>query len=141
MWARPSLIGENALGMSLKPFGNSWGNLYTKFAILDIKFCFTCGESELYWNIAKFPNIMTRIEGPNNGLHFLLLALNFVHKWYSQNWHCSSLRQFTSIQNHSSKTRLIRAPNFVLLKVRNSGNNWIQVRSRKPGFEGVSKKF
>ena len=27
---------------SLKSFGNSWGNSYTKFAILDIKFCFAC---------------------------------------------------------------------------------------------------
>ena len=32
----------------LKSFGNSWGNSYTKFAILDIKFRFTCGESGLY---------------------------------------------------------------------------------------------
>ena len=29
--------------LSLKLFGNSWGNSYTKFAILDITFCFTCG--------------------------------------------------------------------------------------------------
>ena len=27
----------------LKSFGNAWGNLYTKFAILDITFHFTCG--------------------------------------------------------------------------------------------------
>ena len=29
--------------LSLKSFGNSWGNSYTKFAILDITFRFTCG--------------------------------------------------------------------------------------------------
>ena len=29
--------------LSLKSFGNSWGNLYTKFSILDITFRFTCG--------------------------------------------------------------------------------------------------
>ena len=47
--------------LSLKLFGNSWGNSYTKFAILDITFRFTCGESDLYYNIAKFQNIMTKI--------------------------------------------------------------------------------
>ena len=29
--------------LSLKSFGNSWGNSYTKFAILDITFHFACG--------------------------------------------------------------------------------------------------
>ena len=47
----------------LKSFGNSGGNSYTKFAILDIKFPFTCGESDLYYNIVKFQYIMTRIVG------------------------------------------------------------------------------
>ena len=46
---------------SLRSFGISWGNAYTKFAILDIKFPFTCGKSYLYLNIVKFQNIMTRI--------------------------------------------------------------------------------
>ena len=32
--------------------------------------------------------------GPNFSLHFLLLALIIVHKWYSQIWYCSSLCQF-----------------------------------------------
>ena len=45
----------------LKLFTNSWGNLYTKFAILDITFHFTCGESDLYQNIVKFQNIMTKV--------------------------------------------------------------------------------
>ena len=47
--------------LSLKLFGNSWGNSCTKFAILDITFRFTFGESDLYYNIAKFQNIMTKI--------------------------------------------------------------------------------
>ena len=33
---------------------------YTKFVIPDIKFGFTCGESDLYQNIVKCQNIMTR---------------------------------------------------------------------------------
>ena len=34
--------------LDLKWLGNSLGNLYTKFAILDIKFRLTCGETDLY---------------------------------------------------------------------------------------------
>ena len=34
--------------LSLKSIGNSWGNLYSKFAMLDITIRFTCGESDLY---------------------------------------------------------------------------------------------
>ena len=30
-----------------KPFGSSSGNSYAKFALLDIKFRYTCGESNL----------------------------------------------------------------------------------------------
>ena len=78
--------------------------------------------------------------GRNDGLHFLLLALNVVHKWYSQIGYCSNLRQFASVQSHSSKTRPITVSNFVLLKVSNSGDKWIQVRSRKPDFQGVLKQ-
>ena len=77
--------------------------------------------------IIKFPNIRTRIEGPNYGLHFLLLALIVVHKWYNQIWYCSSLCQFPSFQSHSSKTRPITGSNFVFLKVSYSGDNWIRV--------------
>ena len=47
--------------LSLKSFGNLFGNSYIKFAILDIKVPFTCGESDLYWNIVKFQNFLTRI--------------------------------------------------------------------------------
>ena len=43
--------------LSPKLFGNS----YTKFAILVITFPFSCGESDLYWNIVKFQIVMTRI--------------------------------------------------------------------------------
>ena len=34
---------------------------YNKFVILDTNVRFNCGESDLFWNIAKFQNIMTRI--------------------------------------------------------------------------------
>ena len=62
VWAQSPSIGE----------GKSWGDSYTKFAILGIKFRFTCGESDLYLNSTngksdlylnstKFQNIMTRI--------------------------------------------------------------------------------
>ena len=42
-------------------FGNSWGNSYTKFFILDIKFLFTCGEWKLFYDIVNFWNIVIRI--------------------------------------------------------------------------------
>ena len=35
---------------SLKPFDNSWGNFYTMFFILNLKHCFTCGESIPYFS-------------------------------------------------------------------------------------------
>ena len=34
--------------VSLKSFGNPWGNSYTKFAILDITLRFTCAWAGLY---------------------------------------------------------------------------------------------
>ena len=34
--------------LSLKLFCNSWGSSYTKFIVLDIKFRFNCGKSDLY---------------------------------------------------------------------------------------------
>ena len=34
--------------LSLMSFGNSWGNSYIKFLILNIKFRFTCDEWRLY---------------------------------------------------------------------------------------------
>ena len=52
--------------LSLKSFGNPWGN----FAILNIKFCFTCGESDLHLNIVKFQNIMIRIAGSHMSVFF-----------------------------------------------------------------------
>ena len=41
--------------------GNSWGNSYIKFVLLDIKFHFTCGKSDLHKNIGKFQYAFTRI--------------------------------------------------------------------------------
>ena len=52
---------SNIFLINLKSFSNSWGNLFTNFVIIDIKLCFTCGKSDLYWNIVKFRNIMARI--------------------------------------------------------------------------------
>ena len=70
MWSVTKILSIKIL--SLKSFGKSWGDSYTKFAILGIKFRFTCGESDLYLNSTngksdlylnstKFQNIMTRI--------------------------------------------------------------------------------
>ena len=42
-------------------FGNSSGNSYTKFVILDIKFRFTCSKSDLTKILSSLKNIMTRI--------------------------------------------------------------------------------
>ena len=46
----------------LKSFFNFWENSYTKFAILDNKFRFTCGELELEMckNVVKLQSIMTK---------------------------------------------------------------------------------
>ena len=68
-WAMPStkfevcLIFPNFQGSNLM--------FYTKFVILDIKARFSCGESDLYQNIIKFQNILTRIDWK-----FLLCSLH-----------------------------------------------------------------
>ena len=41
----------------------SWDNLYTKFIILDIKFCFTCSELKLHGNTVNRKNIIPLILG------------------------------------------------------------------------------
>ena len=58
-----SKISEFPKILPNKSFGNSWDSSYVKFAIVDNKFRFTCGESDQYWNIVKSRNIMTRIKG------------------------------------------------------------------------------
>ena len=45
----------------------------------------------------------------NNGLCFLVLSLNVVHKWFSKIWYCSRLCQFCKCLRHSSKTRPIKS--------------------------------
>lgn len=47
----------------LKSFGNLWGHLYKEFVTLDINFRFLFGKPDLYENILKFQNIMTKIVG------------------------------------------------------------------------------
>ena len=47
--------------LTLKSFGNSWGNPCTKFVMLDIKYRFTCGDSDQSEIIKKCQNIMTWI--------------------------------------------------------------------------------
>ena len=59
-------VGDLTLGclhprFTFSWFGNLWGNSYTKFAILDNAFYFTCGYSCVYQSIVKFQNIMTMI--------------------------------------------------------------------------------
>ena len=92
----------------------------------------------VFWSVFR---IYSQLHpGRNDGLHFLLLALNVVHKWYSQIWYCSSFRQIASVRSHSSKTRPIIVSNFLSLKFSTSGGKWIQVGSRKPDFQGVLKQ-
>ena len=56
-----SNISKFSMALSLKLFGNSLSNSYTKIFVLEIKFCFTCGDWDLHWNFLKFPNIMHTI--------------------------------------------------------------------------------
>ena len=55
-WIFPNFLRSEVISCSA-----TRDNSYTKYAILDIKFRFTCGESDPYSNIVKFQNIMTSI--------------------------------------------------------------------------------
>ena len=59
-WDFPN-ISKFSMALSLKLFGNSLSNSYTKFFALDIKLCFTCGNWNLHWDLLRFPNIMHTI--------------------------------------------------------------------------------
>ena len=52
-------------------FGNSWGNSYAKFVIVDIKFHFTCRELHLHGNTRNDKNIIPPIVD---------LAINYTEK-------------------------------------------------------------
>ena len=75
------------LFLSLKSFGNSWGNVvYTRFFFFtfylffytrmfftfNINHCFPCGELKLFWNVAKLQNITSMIIW-----EFLICSLHF----------------------------------------------------------------
>ena len=45
---------------NLKSFGNSWGNLYIRFLILDIEFRFTWGEWNVFENFENFQVIVSK---------------------------------------------------------------------------------
>ena len=47
--------------LSLKLFGNWWGNSYISCLLLIIMIRFTCGERKIWQNIKKSQNIMTKI--------------------------------------------------------------------------------
>ena len=67
------LIFANLLKiLSLKLQGNLSCNSYTKFVILDMKFCFTCRKWDLHEIIIEFQNISTKIV-----LKFLFCFLHF----------------------------------------------------------------
>ena len=57
--------------LSLKSFGNSWGNSYKLYLLLIVRLRFTCGESKICSTIKKSQNIMRMvvIEGENPFLH------------------------------------------------------------------------
>ena len=70
--------------------------MYTKFTMIDIKFPFTCGESDLYKNIVKFQNIMTRIVGQTAAIALKLME-PYLEKQLTNNYYNSvSLTEFLS---------------------------------------------
>ena len=92
-WAIPTPTFEICL-IFLNFRGSSLA-LYTKFVILDIKVCFSCGESDLYQNIAKFQNILTKIDWK-----FLLCSL------HSQWWFKFLEKAIIYLKNVSSINKL-----------------------------------
>ena len=85
------------------------------FAILAIKFPFSCGESDLYWNIVKFQNIMAKIVGnfsDDSSIGFFLeLDLNYID-------------QLHDLHNDYPLT-------LVKIKVINEVNPWIWRRNQR----------
>ena len=64
--------------------------------MIDIKFPFTCGESDLYKNIVKFQNIMTRIVGQTEAIALKLME-PYLEKQLTNNYYNSvSLTEFLS---------------------------------------------
>ena len=47
--------------LSLKSFGNLWGNSYILCLLLIITFCFTCGQAKTWKTIQKSQNIIAKI--------------------------------------------------------------------------------
>ena len=72
--------------LSVKSFNNSWGNSRTKFIILDIKYCFTCGDSNLSEIIKKLQNLMARIVWK---FYFALYSSNDYSTFWKKHqfWH------------------------------------------------------
>ena len=68
----PKILGLNS-------FGILWGNSYSKLAILDIKFHFTCVESDLSENMVKFQRIISRIVVNLDGDNYSCFTWISVH--------------------------------------------------------------
>ena len=106
--ARPPIVENAAKILSLTLFRNSWGNSYTKFAILDIKFRFTCGDADLYQNTVKFQHIITRIVeligifllwNLSYQLSYILFILFFFFLWlHASYWLFSLVRSGTQLK-------------------------------------------
>ena len=77
--------------LSLMSFGDSWSNLSTKLCVLNVKFCFTSGQWNLYYN---FPNIVQTIVNTCRKSFLLVLFSNI----FSKNKEFSKNNQFTSLK-------------------------------------------
>ena len=57
------IVSINPQILIFKLFSNSWGNSYTKFIVIDIKFRFACSESNLHEDNVNCQNILSPIVG------------------------------------------------------------------------------
>ena len=97
-----TIAQENGLwNVSLKLLCNLWTGKYLLVYLVSSFACHLVLVSVLSMFCSH------RHTGPNDGLSFLVLALNVVHKWYSQIWYCSSLYQFCKLQSHNSNAKPI----------------------------------
>lgn len=75
LWDSPD-IAKFPKTLSITLLGNLWGSLYTKFIILEIKSCFTCGELNLYQCVKLFHYIISTVFCKKN--LFLTTSLTMI---------------------------------------------------------------
>ena len=75
--------------LSPTSFGNSWGNSFTKFFMLDIKYCFTCDDSdkELFrWNKNLIKNSRPLWQTQTLSLNRLKIERQALSTWDTNTW-------------------------------------------------------